>query len=203
MATSAPLLSCPRKIDMNIRSFIFIALMMSLVACGKKDAPSSNVPPLADQTENAIGGNATINNSGNDDRAAEITREETRANAAPMAVKIVSAVSEKEDVDLARSSARSSATETAAAPLPNENGAPAVIAAAALQIETGSAQKTSPTSQPSEQQPPNTPDSPSAPTSQPTPFVHRYPFTPEEEQYRLWYGWNSIDGFRAAKANEH
>ncbi len=30
-----------------------------------------------------------------------------------------------------------------------------------------------------------------------------HPFTHDEEMYRLWYGWASIDDFRAARSTEH
>ena len=41
-----------------------------------------------------------------------------------------------------------------------------------------------------------------SPPAEPTPRVRRYPFTPDEEWYRLWHGWQSIDAYRAAKAAE-
>ena len=209
METSAPLFLF-YKIDMKLRSFLCLAALTMLIACDKTETSleTSSASEPTDTVQSVI--NSTVD-GGTTSVSSQYSGEATQPDAQFATVttaqtsKAGSAVAAAQDVDLTQprsTSTNIAADENVSVPqAPNESAV--VINLGALTDTT--IQPAPETSSSSAQQPqtPTQHDSTTAdPAAQPTPFIRRYPFTPEEEQYRLWYGWNSIDAFRAAKARE-
>jgi hypothetical protein len=200
-----------RKIDMQHAAIILYACAIFLVtACGKSDAPATRT--AAAQTE-PLNSEQIINTPPPASPEVDQNSGDPRASVTNTALDSVKRSVPAEHVDLvAASSSDSQALQKSTPELPNESSATNISAVAAPLVsisDTRSAVSDSsntrgPAGAPPQSANDSPPSSTDAPTSDPgaTPSVHRYPFTPEEELYRVWYGWNSIDAFRAAKEKE-